>query len=250
MKKPDIQKLSLHMHNKHKGKICVESKVPLKTKADLALAYTPGVAEPCREIAKDKSKIYNYTSKSNLVAVVTNGTAVLGLGDIGPEASLPVMEGKAVLFKTFGGVDAFPIAIDSKDVDEIVNITKKISSIFGGINLEDIKAPECFEIEKKLDAEIDIPVFHDDQHGTAIVVLAGLINAIKIVKKDKKKIKIVVSGAGAAGIAVTKILLRYGFENIILCDTKGTIYEGRTDLNFAKEEIAKVTNRQKIKGHT
>ena len=247
MKKQDIQKLSLKMHNKHKGKICVESKVPLKTRMDLALAYTPGVAEPCREIAKDKKKIYDYTSKSNLVAVVTNGTAVLGLGDIGPEASLPVMEGKAVLFKTFGGVDAFPIAIDSKDTDEIVNIVKKISSIFGGINLEDIKAPECFEIEKKLDAEIEIPVFHDDQHGTAVVVLAGLINALKIVRKNKK-VKVVISGAGAAGIATAKLLLNYGFANIILCDTKGVIHDGRNDLNFAKEEIAKVTNKEKIKG--
>jgi len=247
MKKKDIQKLSLEMHRKHKGKICVQSKVSLKTKYDLSLAYTPGVAEPCREIAKDKKKIYDYTSKSNLVAVVTNGTAVLGLGDIGPEASLPVMEGKAVLFKTFGGVDAFPIAIDSKDIDEIVNIVKKISSIFGGINLEDIKAPECFEIEKKLDAEIEIPVFHDDQHGTAVVVLAGLINALKIVKKNKK-VKVVISGAGAAGIATAKLLLNYGFENIILCDTKGLIHDGRNDLNFAKEEIAKVTNKEKIKG--
>ena len=247
MKKRDLQQLSLELHNKHKGKICITCKVPLKTKLDLSLAYTPGVAEPCREIVKNKDKLYNYTSKSNLVAVITNGTAVLGLGDIGADASLPVMEGKAVLFKTFGGVDSFPIAIDSKDPDEIVNIIKKISSIFGGINLEDIKAPECFEIERRLIEELDIPVMHDDQHGTAVVVLAGLINALKITNKDKKA-RIVISGAGAAGIATTKLLLKDGFENILLCDTKGTIYQGRNDLNPAKEEIAKVTNKTNIKG--
>ena len=245
--KEDVNKLSIELHNKHKGKICVTSKVPLKTKFDLTLAYTPGVAEPCREIFKNKEKVYNYTSKANLVAVVTNGTAVLGLGDIGVEASLPVMEGKAVLFKTFGGVDAFPIAIDSKDVDEIVNITKKISSIFGGINLEDIKAPECFEIEERLIKELDIPVMHDDQHGTAIVVLAGLINAIKITNKNKKS-KIVISGAGAAGIAVTKLLMKYGFENIILCDSKGVVCKNRKDLNDAKGDICKVTNKENIEG--
>src|SRR3989338_5443653 len=247
MKKRDLQQLSLELHNKHKGKICITCKVPLKTKLDLSLAYTPGVAEPCREIVKNKDKVYNYTSKANLVAVVTNGTAVLGLGDIGVEASLPVMEGKAVLFKTFGGVDSFPIAIDSKDPDEIVNIVKKISSIFGGINLEDIKAPECFEIERRLIEELDIPVMHDDQHGTAVVVLAGLINSFKITNKNKKA-RIVISGAGAAGIATTKLLLKYGFENILLCDTKGTVYQGRDNLNPAKEEIAKVTNKTNIKG--
>ena len=247
MQKRDLQQLSLELHNKHKGKICITCKVPLKTKLDLSLAYTPGVAEPCREIVKNKDKLYNYTSKSNLVAVITNGTAVLGLGDIGADASLPVMEGKAVLFKTFGGVDSFPIAIDSKDPDEIVNIIKKISSIFGGINLEDIKAPECFEIERRLIEELDIPVMHDDQHGTAVVVLAGLINALKITNKDKKA-RIVISGAGAAGIATTKLLLKYGFENILLCDTKGTVYQGRDNLNPAKEEIAKVTNKTNIKG--
>ncbi len=245
--KEDVNKLSIELHNKHKGKICVTSKVPVKTKFDLTLAYTPGVAEPCREIFKDKEKVYNYTSKGNLVAVVTNGTAVLGLGDIGVEASLPVMEGKAVLFKTFGGVDAFPIAIDSKDVDEIVNIVKKISSIFGGINLEDIKAPECFEIEERLIKELDIPVMHDDQHGTAIVVLAGLINAIKITDKNKKS-KIVISGAGAAGIAVTKLLMKYGFENIILCDSKGVVCKNRKDLNDAKKDICEVTNKEDIEG--
>jgi len=247
MRKRDLQQLSLELHNKHKGKICVTCKVPLKTKLDLSLAYTPGVAEPCREIVKNKDKLYNYTSKSNLVAVITNGTAVLGLGDIGADASLPVMEGKAVLFKTFGGVDSFPIAIDSKDPDEIVNIVKKISSIFGGINLEDIKAPECFEIERRLIEELDIPVMHDDQHGTAVVVLAGLINSFKITNKNKKA-RIVISGAGAAGIATTKLLLKYGFENILLCDTKGTVYQGRDNLNPAKEEIAKVTNKTNIKG--
>ena len=247
MRKRDLQQLSLELHNKHKGKICITCKVPLKTKLDLSLAYTPGVAEPCREIVKNKDKLYNYTSKSNLVAVITNGTAVLGLGDIGADASLPVMEGKAVLFKTFGGVDSFPIAIDSKDPDEIVNIVKKISSIFGGINLEDIKAPECFEIERRLIEELDIPVMHDDQHGTAVVVLAGLINALKITNKDKKA-RIVISGAGAAGIATTKLLLKDGFENILLCDTKGTVYQGRDNLNPAKEEISKVTNKTNIKG--
>ena len=247
MRKRDLQQLSLELHNKHKGKICVTCKVPLKTKLDLSLAYTPGVAEPCREIVKNKDKLYNYTSKSNLVAVITNGTAVLGLGDIGADASLPVMEGKAVLFKTFGGVDSFPIAIDSKDPDEIVNIVKKISSIFGGINLEDIKAPECFEIERRLIEKLDIPVMHDDQHGTAVVVLAGLINSFKITNKNKKA-RIVISGAGAAGIATTKLLLKYGFENILLCDTKGTVYQGRDNLNPAKEEIAKVTNKTNIKG--
>ena len=247
MQKRDLQQLSLELHNKHKGKICITSKVPLKTKLDLSLAYTPGVAEPCREIVKDKDKLYNYTSKSNLVAVITNGTAVLGLGDIGADASLPVMEGKAVLFKTFGGVDSFPIAIDSKDPDEIVNIVKKISSIFGGINLEDIKAPECFEIERRLIKELDIPVMHDDQHGTAVVVLAGLINAFKVTNKNKKA-RIVISGAGAAGIATTKLLLKYGFENILLCDTKGTIYQGRNDLNPSKDEISKLTNKTNIKG--
>ena len=247
MKKRDLQQLSLELHNKHKGKICITCKVPLKTKLDLSLAYTPGVAEPCREIVKNKDKLYNYTSKSNLVAVITNGTAVLGLGDIGADASLPVMEGKAVLFKTFGGVDSFPIAIDSKDSDEIVNIVKKISSIFGGINLEDIKAPECFEIERRLIEELNIPVMHDDQHGTAVVVLAGLINAFKVTNKNKK-VRIVISGAGAAGIATTKLLLKYGFKNILLCDTKGTVYQGRDNLNPAKEEISKVTNKTNIKG--
>ena len=247
MKKRDLQQLSLELHNKHKGKICITCKVPLKTKLDLSLAYTPGVAEPCREIVKNKDKLYNYTSKSNLVAVITNGTAVLGLGDIGADASLPVMEGKAVLFKTFGGVDSFPIAIDSKDPDEIVNIVKKISSIFGGINLEDIKAPECFEIERRLIEELNIPVMHDDQHGTAVVVLAGLINAFKVTNKNKK-VRIVISGAGAAGIATTKLLLKYGFKNILLCDTKGTVYQGRDNLNPAKEEISKVTNKTNIKG--
>lgn len=244
-----IKKLALQLHKKYRGKISIQPKILLKTRSDLSLAYTPGVAYPSVEIAKDKSKIYDYSSKSNLVAVVTNGTAVLGLGDIGPEASLPVMEGKCILFKIFGGVDAFPIAIISKDVDEIVNIVKKISPVFGGINLEDIKAPECFEIEKKLDKELDIPVFHDDQHGTAVVVLAALINALRIVKKEKRKVKVVIAGAGAAGIATTKLLLSYGFENIILCDTKGIIYEGREGLNFAKQEISRITNKEMIKGN-
>ncbi len=243
----EIKKRSLELHNKHKGKICIRSKVPIETADDLALAYTPGVAEPSLQIAKDKNKVYDYTAKGNLVAVVSNGTAVLGLGDIGPEAAIPVMEGKAVLFRRFGGIDAFPICIDEKDPYKLAEIIKKISPVFGGINLEDIKAPECFIVEKIV-KELNMPVMHDDQHGTAIVVLAALINAIKVVGKDKN-VKIIISGAGAAGIAISKLLLDYGFKNIILCDTKGAIYSGRTEgMNFAKEEIAKITNKAKEKG--
>jgi malate dehydrogenase (oxaloacetate-decarboxylating) len=243
----DIKKEALELHEKYKGKIEVVSKVPLATRNDLSLAYTPGVAEPCRKIAENIENVYKYTSKGNLVAVVTDGTAVLGLGDIGPEAALPVMEGKCILFKQFGNVDAFPICLKTKDVDEIVDAVVKISPVFGGINLEDISAPRCFEIEEKLKEKLKIPVFHDDQHGTAIVVLAALINALKLVKKGKE-IKIVISGAGAAGTAVAKILLSYSFKNIIVCDTKGAIYSGRDGLNSAKEEIASITNPQKIKG--
>jgi len=245
----DIKQKALDLHRKNKGKISIVSKVPLDNKEDLSLAYTPGVAEPCREIEKDKSKVYEYTSKSNLVAVVSNGTAVLGLGDIGAEASIPVMEGKAVLFKRFANIDAFPICINEKDPNKLAEVVKKISPVFGGINLEDIKAPECFIVEDILNKELDIPVFHDDQHGTAIVVLAALINALKVAGKKKENVKIAISGAGAAGIAVSKILLNYGFKSIVVCDTKGAIYEGRKEgMNFAKEEIAKITNRQKEKG--
>jgi malate dehydrogenase (oxaloacetate-decarboxylating) len=247
--KPDYSKLSLEMHEKFKGKISVISKVPVKNRYDLSIAYTPGVAEPCLQIAKNKNEVYKYTSKGNLIAVVTDGTAVLGLGDIGPEASLPVMEGKAILFKEFGGVDAFPIAIASKDVEDIVKTVKLISPGLGGINLEDISAPRCFEIEERLKKELDIPIFHDDQHGTAIVVLAALINALKIVKKDISKIKIVISGAGAAGIAVTKLLNSYGAKNIILVDTNGAIFDGRIEhMNTIKIQMAKLTNSKKEKG--
>jgi len=247
--KYDYAKLSLEMHEKSVGKISIISKVPIKNSYDLSIAYTPGVAAPCLQIAKNKDDVYKYTSKGNIIAVVTDGTAVLGLGDIGPEASLPVMEGKAILFKQFGNVDAIPIAIASKDVDEIVRTVKLISPGLGGINLEDISAPRCFEIEERLKKELDIPVFHDDQHGTAVVVLAALINALKIVKKDISKIKIVISGSGAAGIAITKLLKNYGANNIILLDTKGAIYNGRIEhMNPAKIAIAKVTNPKKEKG--
>ncbi len=223
--------------------------LPIENREDLSLAYTPGVAFACMEIAADKNKVYDYTFKGRMVAVVTDGTAVLGLGNIGPEASLPVMEGKCQLFKTFGGVDAFPIALTTQDTEEIIETVKRISPVFGGINLEDISAPRCFEIEKRLIDELDIPVFHDDQHGTAIVVLAGLTNVLKLAGKKIEEIKIVISGAGAAGIAVTKILLAAGVKNIILLDTKGAIWEGRADgMNWAKDEIAKITNKEKIHG--
>lgn len=239
---------AIQLHKKWKGKIEVVSTVPVKNQYDLSTAYTPGVAEPCKEINQEIDKVYDYTRKGNLVAVVSDGTAVLGLGDIGPEASMPVMEGKSVLFKTFGDVDAFPICLDTKDVDEIVNTVKAIAPTFGGINLEDISAPRCFEIEKRLKKELNIPVFHDDQHGTAIVVLAGMINALKIVKKDLKDLKVVVNGAGSAGIAITKLLMSMGLNTVILCDRKGAIYKGRDGLNSAKEEIAEVTNLNLEKG--
>ncbi|WAM35344.1 NAD(P)-dependent malic enzyme [Caldicellulosiruptor acetigenus] len=245
----DIKTLALQLHRKHRGKIALKSKVSVDNQHDLSIYYTPGVAEPCREIAKDKSLVYEYTSKSNWVAVVTNGTAVLGLGDIGVHASLPVMEGKAILFKQFGGVDAFPICIASKDVDEIVKTVKLIETSFGGINLEDIGAPACFEIEERLIESLDIPVFHDDQHGTAVVALAALINSLKIVGKRISEVKIVINGAGAAGIATAKLLLKYGAKNIVVCDKHGAIYEGREeDMNKYKEEIAKITNREGING--
>lgn len=244
----NYSELSLKMHKEKIGKIEVTSKVRVDTKDDLSTAYTPGVAEPCREIHKDKEKVYQYTAKSNLVAVVTDGTAVLGLGDIGPEAAMPVMEGKSILFKEFGGVDAFPICLDTKDVNEIVETVKRISPTFGGINLEDISAPRCIEIERRLKEELDIPVFHDDQHGTAVVVTAGLINALKIVDKRFEDICVVVNGAGAAGSAVVKMLAGIGVKDIILCDSKGIIYKGSPTNNWLKEELAQITNRNYKKG--
>ncbi|MGX8714799.1 MAG: NAD(P)-dependent malic enzyme [Lachnospiraceae bacterium] len=239
---------SLKLHEKVKGKIEVVATVPVKTKEDLSLAYTPGVAQPCLEIQKDVNKSYDLTRRHNLCAVITDGTAVLGLGDIGPEAGMPVMEGKCVLFKSFGNVDAFPLCVKTKDVDEFVNAVALISGSFGGINLEDISAPRCFEIERKLKEKTDIPIFHDDQHGTAVITLAGMLNAIKIVGKKKEDMKIVTSGAGAAAVAIVKLLLSAGFKNIIMCDRKGAIYEGREGLNWIKEEMAKVTNLEKKAG--
>ena len=240
---------SLKLHEKWKGKIEVISTVPVKTKEDLSLAYTPGVAQPCLEIQKDISKSYELTRRHNLCLVVTDGTAVLGLGDIGPEAGMPVMEGKCVLFKSFGDVDAFPLCIRSKDVDEIVNTIALISGSFGGVNLEDISAPRCFEIEKKLKERCDIPIFHDDQHGTAVITLAGLVNALKVVGKKKENVKIVVNGAGAASISITRLLLSDGFPDITLCDRAGIIYEGRANgMNWIKNEMAQKTNRSGKKG--
>ncbi len=245
----DYAQESLRRHAQWKGKIEVTVKVPVGTKEDLSLAYTPGVAQPCLEIQKDVNKSYDLTLRHNLCLVVTDGTAVLGLGDIGPEAGMPVMEGKCVLFKAFGGVDAFPLCVKSKDVDEIVNTIYLISGSFGGVNLEDIAAPRCFEIERKLKEKCDIPIFHDDQHGTAVVTLAGLLNAIKLVGKKKENVRIVINGAGAAAISITKLLLSCGFPNIILCDRRGAIYEGRTDgMNWIKDEMAKITNKEKKHG--
>ena len=244
----DYAKESLRLHNEWKGKIEVVATVPVATKEDLSLAYTPGVAQPCLEIQKDVQKSYDLTRRHNICAVVTDGTAVLGLGDIGPEAGMPVMEGKCVLFKAFGDVDAFPLCVKSKDVDEIVNTVYMISGSFGGVNLEDISAPRCFEIERKLKEKCDIPIFHDDQHGTAIVTLAGLLNALKVVGKKKEDVKIVTSGAGAAAISIVKLLLSAGFKNVIMTDRSGAIYEGRDGLNWIKEEMALVTNRDKVAG--
>jgi len=245
----DYAKESLRLHGEWKGKIEVNATVPVKTKEDLSLAYTPGVAQPCLEIQKDVEKSYELTRRHNLCLVVTDGTAVLGLGDIGPEAGMPVMEGKCVLFKAFGGVDAFPLCIKSKDVDEIVNTIYLISGSFGGVNLEDIAAPRCFEIEKKLKEKCDIPIFHDDQHGTAVITLAGLMNAAKVVGKSFDSLKVVINGAGAASIAICRLLLSSGIKDITLCDRTGIIYEGREKgMNSIKEEMAKVTNRSMKQG--
>ena len=239
---------SLRLHGEWKGKIEVVSRVPVETVTDLSLAYTPGVAQPCLEIQKDVNKSYELTRRHNVCAVITDGTAVLGLGDIGPEAGMPVMEGKCVLFKSFGDVDAVPLCIKSKDVDEIVNTIALISGSFGGINLEDIAAPRCFEIERKLKERCDIPIFHDDQHGTAVITLAGLYNALKVVGKNIDEIKVVTSGAGAAAIAITKLLMSAGVRNVIMCDRKGAIYKGREGLNWIKEEMAEVTNLERRAG--
>lgn len=244
----DYAKESLRLHGEWRGKIEVRATVPVATKEDLALAYTPGVAQPCLEIQKDINKSYELTRRHNLCAVITDGTAVLGLGDIGPEAGMPVMEGKCVLFKTFGDVDAFPLCVRSKDVDEFVNTVALISGSFGGINLEDISAPRCFEIERKLKERCDIPIFHDDQHGTAIVTLAGLINALKLVGKKAGEVKVVMSGAGAAAIAIAKLMMSAGYKDITLCDRKGAIYEGRENLDGIKVEMAKLTNLTKRAG--
>ncbi|MBR1816625.1 MAG: NAD-dependent malic enzyme [Lachnospiraceae bacterium] len=244
----DYNELSLKMHEENRGKIEVISKVDVKTKDDLSTAYTPGVAEPCRKIRDNKIDVYKYTNKSNLVAVVSDGTAVLGLGDIGPEAAIPVMEGKSILFKTFGNVDAFPICLDTKDVDEIVETVKRIAPVFGGINLEDIAAPRCFEIERRLKEELDIPVFHDDQHGTAVVVCAGLINALKIVGKKMEDISAVISGAGAAGISICKLLMRFGIGNVVLVNSKGALCPGEPFMNPAQAEMAEITNKNKERG--
>ena len=244
----DIRTKALALHRDNKGKIAIQSKIELKGKEDLGLAYTPGVAEPCKEIHRDKNLVWEYTFKGNIIAVVTDGSAVLGLGNIGPEAALPVMEGKCVLFKKFGNVDAFPLCLGTQDVDKIVETVKLVSPTLGGINLEDISAPRCFEIEKRLKKEIDIPVFHDDQHGTAIVVAAAMINALKVVKKTLKDIKIVVNGAGAAGMAITNLLMNMGAGDVILCDSKGAIYQGRAEgMNPYKEEIAQRTNKEGAK---
>ena len=244
----DYAKESLRLHGEWKGKIEMVTRVPVKTKDDLSLAYTPGVAQPCLEIQKDINKGYELTRRWNMAAVITDGSAVLGLGDIGPEAGMPVMEGKCVLFKAFGDVDAFPICVKTKDVDEFVETVYNISGSFGGINLEDIAAPRCFEIERKLKEKCDIPIFHDDQHGTAVITLAGLTNALKVVGKKKEDVKVVTSGAGAAAIAITKLLLSAGFRDITMCDRKGAIYQGREGLNWIKTEMAEVTNLSRKAG--
>ncbi len=244
----DIKQEAIQKHTEWKGKIEVITRAPVASKHDLSVAYTPGVAEPCLEISKDVDLSYKYTRRHNLVAVVTDGTAVLGLGDIGPEAGMPVMEGKCALFKAFGDVDAFPLCIRSKEVDDIVNTVALLAGSFGGVNLEDISAPRCFEIEKKLKERCDIPIFHDDQHGTAVITLAGLTNALKIVGKKIEEISVVVNGAGAAATAITKLLISRGLQDVVLCDRTGAIYQGREKLNSAKEEIAAITNQKMKKG--
>ncbi|SDW96731.1 malate dehydrogenase (oxaloacetate-decarboxylating) [Marininema mesophilum] len=244
-----LREAALKMHRDNQGKLTVRSKVAVNNAEDLSLAYSPGVAEPCKDIHADEGKVYDYTMKGNLVAIVSDGTAVLGLGNIGPHAAMPVMEGKAVLFKAFAGVDAFPLCVDTNEVDRIVETVKLLAPTFGGVNLEDIAAPKCFLIEERLKRELDIPVFHDDQHGTAIVTLAGLINALKVVNKRMDEIKVVANGAGAAGIAIIKLLLSLGVKDIIMCDSKGTIYEGRANgMNSIKEHIAQVTNQSGVQG--
>ena len=244
----NYNEMALKMHEEHKGKISVTSKVAVKTRDDLSTAYTPGVAEPCRKIRDDKSEGYRYTAKGNLVAVVSDGTAVLGLGDIGPEAAMPVMEGKSILFKEFAGVDAFPICLDTKDTDEIVETVKRLAPTFGGINLEDISAPRCFEIERRLKEELDIPVFHDDQHGTAIVVSAGLTNALKYVGKEFSEAKVVINGAGSAGISICKLLLELGVGDIVLVDRNGILAVGEEWMNPAQKEMAEKTNKEQLHG--
>lgn len=244
-----LREEALHMHRINKGKLESKSKVPVRNAKDLSLAYSPGVAEPCKDIYEKPETVYDYTMKGNMVAVVTDGTAVLGLGNIGPEAALPVMEGKAVLFKSFAGVDAFPICLNTTDVEKIIETVKLLEPTFGGVNLEDIAAPNCFVIEERLKKEANIPVFHDDQHGTAIVTAAGLVNALKLIDKKITEIKVVANGAGAAGIAIIKLLHSYGVRDIIMCDTKGAIYEGRPQgMNDVKAEVAKFTNRDNLSG--
>lgn len=243
-----LREQALSMHEKWQGKLEVVAKAKVDSREDLAIAYTPGVAEPCREIATNKENVYKYTMKGNTVAVISDGTAVLGLGDIGPEAAMPVMEGKAVLFKEFAGINAVPICIDTKDTDEIVKFVKQIAPTFGGINLEDIAAPRCFEIEERLKRELDIPVFHDDQHGTAIVVLAGIINGLKVAGKNKETAKVVVNGAGSAGIAITKLLLNYGFTDVTVVDRLGILHESEEWMNWMQRELCKVTNKSGQKG--
>ena len=244
----DYNQLALEMHEQNRGKIAVAPKVRVENRADLSTAYTPGVAEPCRRIAANKDDVYRYTAKGNLVAVVSDGTAVLGLGDIGPEAAMPVMEGKALLFKEFADVDAFPICLDTKDVDEIVRTVKFLAPTFGGVNLEDISAPRCFEIERRLKEELDIPVFHDDQHGTAIVVCAGLLNALKLVGKQMADVNIVINGAGSAGISIAKLLMQFGAGNIVLVDRQGALSVDEDWLNPAQRAMAEVTNRHNERG--
>lgn len=244
----DYNKAALEMHESHKGKIEVVSKVQVKTRDDLSAAYTPGVAEPCRKIRDNKEDVYRYTAKGNLVAVVSDGTAVLGLGDIGPYAAMPVMEGKSILFKEFANIDAFPICLDTKDVDEIIETVKRIAPTFGGINLEDISAPRCFEIERRLKEELDIPVFHDDQHGTAIVVSAGILNALKLVGKKPEDVNIVINGAGSAGISICKLLLQIGIGNIVLVDKNGALAKGEEWMNPAQAAMAEITNKDQQHG--